>query len=864
MKLQWFEELRAIVEAEKLLSETVEPTNQLLTEFTESHSFLSQLKTRIVEETNFPEINTDESRKNSLESAIAPANSNENQEINTLADLSRKTTNLTLSPQERAIQSNEIALNISDFQFVEGDSGKTTDFIFAANLDEAPSSPVTVDFRTVDGSATAGEDYIATSGTLTFEEGLDGLLVEKIEVEVLGDNIEEPNERFRVELSNPSPDLTLNDSTVTGTIVDDESFEPPQNQPEGPVTSQGDSALKADEARSNFNVDGSDITIGVLSDSYNNLNGATEGIINGDLPGPENPSNTTPVNVLEEPRIVGSDEGRAMMELIHDVAPGADLAFYSALGGRANFAQGINELVDAGVDIIVDDIRYPTQQPFFQDGMVAQAAQDAVSEGIPFFSAAGNYGNQSYESEFRVGENLPQIASNYVFHDFDPTSNVDSLQEFTLEEGEQINLSFQWDEPFASVGSGEASSDLDIFLLNESGDSLVAESLDFNVGSDPIEVLNFQNTTSATQTYNLAIGRFTPEGGTNPGLIKYINFGDEMDNLEFDTNSSTIFGHPNVEGVAGVGATFFQQTPEFGTTPPEVESFSSKGGTPILFDTEGNRLSEPEIRDQPRFTAPNGTNTSFFGNDIPADSDNFPNFSGTSAAAPHAAAVAALMQEAAGGPDSVTPEQIYQTLENTAINIGEEGFEFKSGFGLIQANQAVEEIINQDSQSLMEANNSSTNDDDPTPAGANIFRFYNTEAGGHFYTTSEQERNFVQNNLPQYEFEGTSFLAAQAEDENAVPVFRFYNTEAGGHFYTTSEEERDLVKELPQFNFEGIGFYAYEEALPETTSVFRFYNTRAGGHFYTPSSEERDFVEAELPQFNFESTGFYANPISEA
>jgi hypothetical protein len=229
------------------------------------------------------------------------------------------------------------------------------------------------------------------------------------------------------------------------------------------------------------------------------------------------------------------------------------------------------------------------------------------------------------------------------------------------------------------------------------------------------------------------------------------------------------------------------------------------------------------------------------------------------------------MLEATGGPDSVAPEQIYQTLENTAIDMDnpstdefDKGFDFKTGFGLIQADEAVEAITNRNRQSPVDNNNSSTNNEDPTPAGANVFRFYNTEAEGHFYTTSEQERDFVKENLPQFNFEGTSFLAAQAEDENAVPVFRFYNTEVGGHFYTTSEEERDLVKELPQFNFEGTGFYAYEEALPETTSVFRFFNTEARGHFYTPSPEERDSVQAELSQFNFEGTGFYANPVSEA
>ena len=475
----------------------------------------------------------------------------------------------------------------------------------------------------------------------------------------------------------------------------------------GSVTSQGDSALNADNARSTFKVDGSDTTIGVLSNSYNLLDGEEDGIASGDLP-------SSGVNVLEEgPTGVSNspaaDEGRAMIELIRDIAPGADFAFHTAFGGRANFAEGINELVDAGADIIVDDVGYPNQT-FFQDGIIAQAANAAAEQGVPYFSSAGNDGRQSYQSEFRAADENPLSNPDYVFHNFDPSNNnVDSLQEFTLDSGESITLSFQWSQPYASVGPVGSNSDLDIFLLNESGNELLNSSTNFNVGADPSELLSFQNQSSQQQTYNLAIGRFKPEGGSNPELIKYVevsnnfNFGNS-DNLEFDTNSSTSFGHPNAEQVAGVGASFFQDTPEFGTTPPQTEEFSSAGGVPIIFDQNGNRLSSREIRQQPRFTAPDGTNTTFFRQDSSADSDNFPNFFGTSAAAPHAAGVTALMQEAAGGPDSTTPAEIYQTLENTAINIGPDGFDFDSGNGLIQADEAVEAIAEENDSTSPENN----------------------------------------------------------------------------------------------------------------------------------------------------------------
>ena len=90
-----------------------------------------------------------------------------------------------------------------------------------------------------------------------------------------------------------------------------------------------------------------------------------------------------------------------------------------------------------------------------------------------------------------------------------------------------------------------------------------------------------------------------------------------------------------------------------------------------------------------------------------------------------------------------------------------------------------------------------------------IYRFFNTVAGGHFFTASETERNFVLNNLPQFLDEGIGFYAYGADANLGADVFRFFNTVAGGHFFTTSQVERDLVlNNLPQFTFEGIGFEA--------------------------------------------------------
>jgi hypothetical protein len=165
----------------------------------------------------------------------------------------------------------------------------------------------------------------------------------------------------------------------------------------GLTTSQGDVSMRSDNVRTTLGYNGAGVTVGVLSDSYNYLGGASSDVSSGDLPGTGNPNGfTTPVNVLTDDGT--TDEGRAMLQIIHDVAPGVTLAFATANGGQATFANNITSLrTTAGAKVIVDDVYYYAE-PFFQDGVIAQAVDAAVAAGVPYFSAAGNQGQQSYES----------------------------------------------------------------------------------------------------------------------------------------------------------------------------------------------------------------------------------------------------------------------------------------------------------------------------------------------------------------------------------------------------------------------------------------------------------------------------------
>jgi hypothetical protein len=462
----------------------------------------------------------------------------------------------------------------------------------------------------------------------------------------------------------------------------------------GLTTSQGDSSMHSNLVRSSLGYNGTGVTVGVLSDSYNYLLGAATDVASGDLPGVGNPyGHTTPVNVLAD---AGStDEGRAMLQLIHDVAPGAHLAFATANGGQATFANHIDSLRRiAGSNIIVDDVFYYFE-PMFQDGIIAQAVDTVVAAGVPYFSSAGNQARQSYESVWRTGQVRADGAIGAVsglhFYggttfDFDPGAGVDDMQSFTLGNNQYVTIVLQWDSPFASTCAGcpGSSNDLDFYLLNSAGTQVLASGAYNNINTDAVEGLQFVNTTGLTATFNIMIVKYS---GSNPGFLKYINFDYPQGSLQFATNSSTIFGHANSAGAEAVGAAAYYNTPAFGVTPPVLESFSSVGPTAIRF----NKLGAPAFdarADKPEITAPDGTNTTFFGSDI--EPDGYPNFFGTSAAAPHAAAVAALMLDANA---SATPAQIYSKLESTAIDMGTVGFDNNSGFGLIQADAAVNSVL---------------------------------------------------------------------------------------------------------------------------------------------------------------------------
>ncbi len=535
----------------------------------------------------------------------------------------------------------------------------------------------------------------------------------------------------------------------------------------GVIATQGDFAIGSQALRTTYPaLTGAGVTVGVLSDSFDcygvyaadagqngdpPVSGANGWAFNGftaDAASDEASGALPPaanINVLEEPggapgaggagnclnygaplELPYTDEGRAMMQIVHAVAPDASLAFYTADDSEADFANGITALAAAGAKVEADDVGY-FDEPFFQDGLAAQAIDTVEAQGVAYFSAAGNDSDLAYDN------NSPSFTTtkstladgdseNLLIYGTSGGANVISLPVNVpeLSPGEFLAIVLEWNQPYVTgaPGSPGASSEMDLCVTGANASTTVVN-LDGNpttctgpnqTGSDPVQILIVGNSAAATsntsaQTIDLIVGLY---GGTTPTMIKLVvedgGAGSTID-ATYATNSATLQGHPSATGAAAVGAAAFYSTPSCGTSPALLEPYSALGGAPILFNTSGTAIAA-ETRQKPDFVGPDGVNNTFLGfqinsNTAPfvdnstvpqcADEASYPNFFGTSAATPHAAGVAALMLQA---NPSVTPAQIYTNLRSSALamgtvpNPGGGVYNFNAGYGFIQAEAA--------------------------------------------------------------------------------------------------------------------------------------------------------------------------------
>jgi subtilase family protein/proprotein convertase P-domain-containing protein len=433
----------------------------------------------------------------------------------------------------------------------------------------------------------------------------------------------------------------------------------------GTVTSQGDRAHNAAAARNFFGVNGTGVKIGVLSDSVDFLD---QSVASGNLP--------ADVTVLPgQSGVPGSGEGTAMLEIVHDVAPGAKLFFATAFNSIESFCDNIRALRAAGCDIIVDDIIYFVESPFHDD-IVSTAVNDVIADGALYFSSAGNEGNfndgtsGTWEGDFKNSRTTLPALPGGTLHDFGSgvISNFVEIGGFVT--------TLHWSDPLGASGN-----DYDFFILNNSLTTVLDASTELQDGDDdPFEI-----TFGAPGGSRILIFK---ADGAERRAIHLNNFRGELGLA----TTGTIRGHAAAAGAFAVAAVdaALAGTGSFtgGLTNP-VELFSADGNRRIFYNSDGSPITPGkllfsnnggEVRKKADLTAADGVSTSVPG---------FGTFFGTSAAAPHAAAIAALVKSA---KPRLAPNRIRRALTRTALDIEAAGVDRDSGAGIVDAFAALQDV----------------------------------------------------------------------------------------------------------------------------------------------------------------------------
>ncbi len=419
----------------------------------------------------------------------------------------------------------------------------------------------------------------------------------------------------------------------------------------GSTNTEGDSILKSNALRA-LGHRGAGIKVGVISDGSNNF---AQSVATGDLPATklvrygscairaENRSQCLPSSTC--------NEGTAMAEIIHDLAPDAEIAIH-AVSSSLEFINAVNFLANTyGADIIVDDLGF-FGEPYFQDGDIALAVK-AVSNKVLFVSSAGNSASTHYEANFSRS-----FQSGLNFHRFAAPNVIDNL--VTIEPDEYLVTILQWGEEFNS-----ANTDYDLFLVDATG--VLASSTEFQPavgGAQPLEAFCYHNATSSNVFGS--IGIINRDFATRRLEMFYL--GAPL--VQYRVAFGSVFGHPGVPEVVAVGAINANEPGN-----DAVAFYSSHGPSRIVFPALSNR-AKPDVMgiDGVSVTGVGGFPTTFFG---------------TSAAAPHVAGIAAQLMSSA---KNVKVSNVREALTKGAVDLGTPGFDFLYGYGRVDGLSALDYI----------------------------------------------------------------------------------------------------------------------------------------------------------------------------
>lgn len=323
--------------------------------------------------------------------------------------------------------------------------------------------------------------------------------------------------------------------------------------------------------------------------------------------------------------------GTACAEIIHEMAPGAEL--YLAYYDGTDLAMGLamNWLAEQGVDIISNSTGSNGLTPLDGSGFIPELVDELHEQGIFWVNAAGNEATSHYRGQFSDSDND-------TLHEFSEDSQTLPFIPYTTDE--EVTIILSWDD------WAQADQDYELILMDEEGEVLAKSEDSQNGEEGAVPVEGFLYTFDDQEVYLLSIENYENNARGDATFDLFIHGGEIHPN--YIVPGYSLSSPSEARGAFAVGAVHWADD--------VLEPYSSQGPT-------------ADGRIKPDLSAPSVVDSASYAPDA---------FDGTSAAAPHVAGAAALVKQAF---PEFSPDQLATFLQERAIDLGNPGADNAFGVG---------------------------------------------------------------------------------------------------------------------------------------------------------------------------------------
>lgn len=380
------------------------------------------------------------------------------------------------------------------------------------------------------------------------------------------------------------------------------------------IVSEGKALIGADDWQGRLGLTGKGVKIGILDVGFKGYSS----LLGSELP----PSVVVKSFRADRDIEAGEDHGTACAEIIHDIAPEAQLYLVN-VETEVEWGLAVGWLISQEVDIISHSLGW-FAGPGDGTGFFGEAVKRVRDNGILWVNAAGNAAQNHWSGIWQDPD-----ADGLL--NFTPQENANPIQ---VNSGEEVFVFLRWDDPWEG-----STNDYDLYLLDQEY-NVVARSENSQSGfQNPIEWIRYY--VSDPGTYYIVVKN---AGGA--AVVDFDLFAIPGD-LGHSVAAGSILSPADAYSAIAVGAVYWEN-------PDELQTYSSRGPT-------------RDGRVKPDFVAPDGVST-----------QTYYHFFGTSAATPHIAGAAALIKQL---HPEYTADQIESFLTQRAIDLGEANKDNLFGWG---------------------------------------------------------------------------------------------------------------------------------------------------------------------------------------